>query len=367
MELYHVGNAVEKRLQEIADQKHIPLGGTIELLPLCNMNCRMCYVRQTKEEMDAQGKMLSSEQWINIAKQGQKAGVLFMLLTGGEPLLYPEFKKLYAELKRMGMILSVNTNGTLIDEGWADYFAEHGCRRLNITLYGKDDETYARLCQNSNGFTQVMRAAHLLKERNVAFRLTCSITPQNVEQMEEIYRIAHELNVPLSVATYMFPPARRKTTEQYRLTPKEAARAMLKSYQLEYPQIDMKDAAWNTLQVIKNPPKLQRHRGFVCHAGHSGFWLNWKGEMMACGMFDQPKISLLDHSFVECWKYVVEQCRVMPQCEKCRTCIKQNICQICPANMYTEENGVENCPEYVCRMTDEEIRICMEYCSDGTQ
>lgn len=359
MELYHVSNDEEKRLQAMADQKHIPLGGSIELLPLCNMSCKMCYVRQTKAEMDAAGKMLSCDQWIEIARQACKEGVLFLLLTGGEPLLYPEFRRLYHSLKQMGLVLSVNTNGTLIDEEWADFFAKEGCRRLNITLYGKDDETYARLCQNPKGFTQVMRAVELLKARHVAFRLTCSITPDNVEQMEDIYRIAKEIDAPLSVATYMFPAARRgkRILEQNRLTPEEAAHAMLKSYQLEHPEVDLRDAAYNTLMRIKEPPVLLRHEGFMCHAGHSGFWLNWKGEMMACGMFNEPKISLLEHTFQECWRHIVERCRVMPQCEECKHCIKQNICRICPASMYTETEDLSQCPEYLCRMTDEEIRI----------
>ena len=42
-------------------------------------------------------------------------GTLFILLTGGEPMLYPHFKELYTRLREMGFILTLNTNGTLID------------------------------------------------------------------------------------------------------------------------------------------------------------------------------------------------------------------------------------------------------------
>ena len=61
MELYQISNRAEKMLQIKADQEKIPLGGSLELLPLCNMNCKMCYVRQTREEMAAQGTMLSCD------------------------------------------------------------------------------------------------------------------------------------------------------------------------------------------------------------------------------------------------------------------------------------------------------------------
>ena len=68
----------------------------------------------------------------------QKAGTVFLLLTGGEPLLFPDFKTLYRRLRNLGMILTINTNGTLLDEAWADFFATYPPRRINITLYGAD-------------------------------------------------------------------------------------------------------------------------------------------------------------------------------------------------------------------------------------
>ena len=64
------------------------------------------------------------EEWTKVAEDMMKAGTLFVLLTGGEPLLYPHFRELYQKLRGLGMIVTINTNGTLIDEEWADFFAE---------------------------------------------------------------------------------------------------------------------------------------------------------------------------------------------------------------------------------------------------
>ena len=55
-----------------------------------------------------------------------------------------------------------------------------------------------QIFRNPKGFTQVMRACQLLKERNVPFRLTCSVTPENVNQLKDLFKIANELNVPFS-------------------------------------------------------------------------------------------------------------------------------------------------------------------------
>lgn len=102
----------ERSFLQKARQQHIPITGALELLPLCNMNCDMCYVRLSRSEMECQGQLRTVDEWILLAQQMQKAGTLFLLLTGGEPLLFPDFKTLYLELRNMGMILTINTNGT---------------------------------------------------------------------------------------------------------------------------------------------------------------------------------------------------------------------------------------------------------------
>ena len=53
--------------------------------------------------MQSQGRLRSLDEWISLAKQMKDAGTLFLLLTGGEPLLFPEFKELYKELQNMGI------------------------------------------------------------------------------------------------------------------------------------------------------------------------------------------------------------------------------------------------------------------------
>ena len=79
----------------------------------------------------------------------------------------------------MGMILTINTNGTLIDETWADFFAQHPPRRINITLYGTSKETYRDLCHYKDGFEKALRGIRLLRERNVDVKINGSLVRSN--------------------------------------------------------------------------------------------------------------------------------------------------------------------------------------------
>lgn len=80
--------------------------------------------------------------------------------------------------------------------------------RFNITLYGASDAAYERLCGRPM-FARVTENIRALRELGVGVKLNVSMTPYNVADMAEIYRIAQELGTPMQLATYMFPPIRR--------------------------------------------------------------------------------------------------------------------------------------------------------------
>lgn len=365
MDLFEFTNPVEAKLARKAQENRLPIGGTMELLPLCNMDCKMCYIRLSKAQMEAEGRMLSCDEWLRIAREAKEAGVLFLLITGGEPLLYPEFERLYTTLASMGFVISINTNGTLINEKWADMFGKYPCRVINITLYGTDDETYGRLCRNPKGFTQVMNAVKLLEERNIRFLFKCSLTPDNAKQIPQLHQIARDHHTELHDTGYMFPPVRKEglNTEGFiRLKAKDVAVAKMMSTEAMNPGKNIKEVALHFLQRIgkANPKKMAELEGPNCNAGRNGFWINWKGEMHACGMLNEPKASLLQHSFAESWAYITEESKKIKRCQKCDKCEYMGICPSCSASCLAETGSTDGCPEFLCEYTKELVRLCQK-------
>lgn len=364
MELYQVNSQIEQRLSIKANMAKIPLGGTLELTPMCNMDCNMCYIKQSVVNIEKLGGILPLEQWLNIAKQLKKMGTLFLLITGGEPLLYPNFKKLFAELHKMGFILQLNTNGTLIDEEMADFFLQYMPRQINITLYGANDETYKNLCHNPNGFSQVTNAIKKLNKRSIPLRITSSLTPDNIQDIEEILGFAKKHELEFSPNEYMFPTVRLYGEKRkfQRFSPEECAKVRIRSRLLMNKQTTMYEQAKLMLRQIENTKPLPDHRkGFQCKAGNSGFWLSWRGELLACGMMDKPAVDLRKSSVEEAWKKIVEECKNIRLCSECINCNKRSICNACIASCYAEASGNHNKrPQYLCDMTDQMIRLAKE-------
>ena len=55
----------------------IPLNGGFELSPVCNFSCKMCYVRKTPNQIEAEGKRLRTwQEWLALAEQCKQEGML---------------------------------------------------------------------------------------------------------------------------------------------------------------------------------------------------------------------------------------------------------------------------------------------------
>lgn len=348
------GSSIEQKLFMWAESRKEPIYGVLELTPMCNMNCDMCYVRLSREEMDNQGKMLSLERWLELAREMKDAGVLFVLLTGGEPLLYPWFKELYLELLNMGMVVTVNSNGTLMNDEWIEFFSQHKPRRINITLYSHHEEGYIKLC-HYKGYEKAVNALKKLKERNVAVKINCSLTKHNVESYEQVIDLGKELDIPVFADTYMAPATRERCRPfdfKGRLDAREAARVRIQVLRKEMGDEVFKESARLHIDLAENTPVGESKKGGMkCKAGKCSYTINWRGEMIPCVIMSTPSIDTTGKDFKDCWKEIVCKTEEIYTSEKCQQCTLRKVCNVCPTYSLLETGKYSGVPEYLCEYT----------------
>ena len=357
-------NPIEQAICNKADMHQIPIAGNIELLPLCNMDCEMCFAKMTREQMNAHAPMHTYKEWLNLAKEMTESGMIFLLLTGGEPFLYPHFKELYLGLKKMGIIVSINTNGTLIDEKIVQYLALDPPRRLNITLYGASDDTYAKLCHNPKGFTQVMNAIQLLKKNHIDIKLNCSLTPHNIHEQESIFQVANNLNLPIEMGFYMFPPIRQNNINnvQNRLSPQQAAQARLTYERLKRTPEEMNEYVSIALNTYHNYNQEEPYKlGYTCRSGNSVFWINYDGTMSACSFTNDYQIDVFKNGFKDSWNQLKKHVSHSELSKTCHRCKERILCGRCAAAAYAETGSVSGTPKYYCDLTHHYIKLLKEY------
>ena len=359
---------IEPRLTEYlhmkASRTKTPISGTFELSPLCNMDCKMCYIKMSKEKQESIARLRTKEEWIELAQNAKEKGMLFLLLTGGEPFLVKDFKELYIELHKMGFCISINSNGTMIDEDVIEWLKHYPPMRINMTLYGASNETYERLCNNPKGFTQVTKAISLLKENNIQVKLNCSVTPYNKDDLKQMMDFAQEHDLVIQATSYMFPPLRKDETkigQNDRFNAEDAAiyGAYISAYSNGFDRFkDYIESGQLALYDADDDCGVVEGDHMRCRAGITSFWMTWEGKMLPCGMIPNGGLDPWEVGFDEAWENAKNIVSEITLPVKCAGCGKKDECRACAAMVYTETGTYDKVPQYRCEMTKNYPEAC---------
>ena len=339
----------------------LPIGGNFELTARCNFDCPMCYVHLKQEDIEAQGRELTAKQWIDIARQARDAGMVFALLTGGEPFVRKDFFEIYRAMKEMGLMISINSNGSMLSGPILEKLLEDPPFRVNVSLYGGSNETYCGMC-GQPAFDRVVENIAALKAGGVDVRLNVSITPYNREDLGAICRKAEELGVHVKVASYMYPSIRvngGKYGYGDRLDPDGAGAAAVEWDQMRFTpeEFARRACAMHEYTLVEESEcAADLDEGVRCRAGSTSFWMTWDGRMLPCGMMPYPTAYPLEVGFREAWEQIRAETKKLRMPAKCGSCPKRGACAVCAAVCVTETGRFDGVPEYMCAMTDATIR-----------
>lgn len=350
------------RLFAKAEGEGIPLVGTFELTSRCTLNCKMCYIHRSQNCEEVKAKEKSTEWWLQLAREARASGMLMLLLTGGEPLLREDFKDIYLGCREMGLLMSINTNGTLVDKDMVEFFKTYPPQRLNVTLYGTSPETYQKLCGNGDAYYKAMNAITSLKEAGVNVRINYTITPLNEKDTAGAQALGESLGVAVRIVSYMFAPVRACGGEAFRLSECEAARA-----EFDWRQRSLGDSFQRYAEAVVEGKILQKAEDvgddcgerINCRAGSTTFWVTWDGEMRPCGMMTVPTVAV--NGFDDAWQEIRKARENIILPPECTNCSMRSYCDMCAAVSFAETGRFDGVPGYACKKAKELRRLCKGY------
>lgn len=346
-------SGIERKLFDLAAKNGLPAYVGFELTPYCNLSCRMCNVKEHAPGLP----VLDATAWIDIARQAAELGTLVAQITGGEPMVHPEFKKIYSGFKKCGLVVTMNSNGTQIDERMADFLAEDMPRRMNISLYGPNREVYEQLCGNPLAFDQTIRGIELLMERNIPVKINLTPNTINYPYLDEILNICKSYNLAVGMTTYMFEPLRRCGAEKqrYRLNAQQMAVATEKWDRYMYGEEQMKLRAKFCTLALERFDESRKTEGLVplrCRAATSSAWVCWDGKMNPCVDMIEPRADIRELGFAGAWEKVKEYGQTIRVPAKCSTCSLRMFCLNCGAISFHENGTFEEEPKIMCDATE---------------
>lgn len=345
---------IRKMLCQRGAAQGVPVSGIFELTPRCNLRCHMCYIRLTPEQMAPIGQELTAAQWLKLARDAKEQGLLFLLLTGGEPTLRADFPEIYESLATMGFSIAINTNGTLLTPALRQLWHRLPPAQVNVTLYGSGRQDYETLCGDGSAFDRVCDSLDWLAQEGILIHLNTTVTPENQGSLPAMEEFARQRGLELRLTAYCFPPVRRSECNAcsgfHRLEPEEAARLMIQDHLYQEGPALLKLRA----SRLSTPPQAECDLNvgdpMSCMGGRAQFWMSWNGVMTPCGMLPQPRALPLEQGFRTAWESLRHQVDTIRLCPECIACPDQATCMNCAAVTYTESGSFSGTPEYMCRL-----------------
>ena len=315
-------------MQERTREADVPYNGSFELTPLCNLDCKMCYVHL--QDPSVKHRMLSGEQWISLIQQAIDAGMMIAGLTGGEAMTHPAFWDIYMYLLNHGITTFVNTNGLLLNEEAVKRFQAYRPFQIAISLYGCDSESYVAVT-GVDVYEQVVRNIRLAIDAGLHIRI--NITPSKFMSpwTERVMALAKSFGVSV-IVNYSLIEAREDTGRKkadFDIPLEEDLRILEKRREMFSSGYSTGDHEFFMKRC--NRPHVS-DKGLYCNAGRSGFAVNWDGAMKPCLNFPRDVVCgyPLRDGFRQAWSEVNEAVKNYEVPKACHSCELNNKCHYCP-------------------------------------
>ncbi len=337
-----------------ARQTDTPIDGAFELTPLCNLDCKMCYVHLRPEQFQPGERLLTVEEWKTIIDQAIDAGMLYASLTGGECLTYPGFREIYLYLNSRGIKTSVLTNGRLLTDEMVALFAKYPPGVLQVSLYGSNEEAYEKVCGH-RAYQEVIDG--ILRAKRAGLSVVIAVTPNRYMQddIDALLIKLRELQLPYNISGVTLPAraetGRKKAEFEVDLDAFICMHCKNRTFQssLRKPDIENQEIGYMPLE---NERQL---KGLPCGGGHGTFFVNWKGAIAPCAPYSSTvHISIDEQGFEAALTQMRNRMGNYHSAAECDDCRFQNYCASCPAE---KTDCILNGPlnHMVCEKTRKEI------------
>lgn len=180
--------------------KTFPVWLICELTNRCNFACPHCY-----KEAGMDGDYLDIDKMRRIVSEF--AGFTpNIVLTGGEALMHPHIEDIL-KMTVKHFETSLMTNGYLLDR--IDIELLDRLKRLQVSMYGYDDESYYHFTKNRNGFSRLSSGLEKIRKcKDVEMVLTVDMTRENMNRLDKYVEAAIELGAPALFFGVVIPVGR---------------------------------------------------------------------------------------------------------------------------------------------------------------
>ena len=304
---------------------------------ICNLKCRHCYRGEREKDLSLVDNISIFNNFKRLPEKLNKK--IDISLTGGEAILYPNFKELCRYLRKDNLVeeLHLMTNGTIYSEELVDFFHECNIPAIQISLDGlKDNHDYIR---GNGNFEKSLENIKKYIGGGISIQVHLVLNKKNINEVFQLVDILDEIGVDTFVASHLVPIGEGFNISDILITKEE-----WKNYQDRV--FDYEREKKPRIRILKGRPTWNNYGeqyGSSCPAGINSLNILSNGDVVPCRRLPLVVGNLLTESVFSIWydNDIYWEMRDKDNLTgKCATCSDKNRCGGCRALAYAFNNGI---------------------------
>lgn len=285
-----------------AAKSRAPIAAMLELTRRCNLRCAHCYLGDQIEQHRLRDHELGTEAVKAALTEWAAGGCLYLTITGGDPLVRPDFAEIYRHARNLGMVVSVFCNGTLVTDEIVALFQELPPRKVEISLYGATAATHDGVTGISGSHARAWEGIRRLQAGGIRIALKTLLLTTNQHEIEAMELQAAELGVGFRHDAALFPCLTNGSQAPlaFRVSPAEAVR-----HDMATPE---RRQMWRE-KIARTAAHPEDGRLYTCSAGLTSFHADPFGALFPCLMAMNFRYETRGRSFQEVWAGELEEIR----------------------------------------------------------
>lgn len=296
-----------------------PVNIQLELTEACNLQCRFCY--------NSQQPIMGAKHY-EIIDRLLKENVMEIVLTGGEPMLHPEFLEILERCTKEFIKVQIQTNGTYITPVLAKRFEALGVHSVNISLHGAAN-TNDYLTKIKGSYQKALDGMKAILSTQVILVSNFVLTNKNIDEFPAHVDFLHNLGVRSFTLTRFSPTGIGSNAASLAITKEQLLSVLDFVHQKHQAEPTTSFLLANSIPRCVLPRHLQYHCNY-CHFGASRFYIDVNGNVLTCGMSRVRLGNILENTFKEIKSHSkIYHDQIIGESfpEKCKTCADFTCCR----------------------------------------
>jgi len=278
----------------------------LELTYRCNLNCFFCY-----NDLELRGRELRWEDYERLLADLAEMQVMFLTLSGGEPLASPNFWDVGRRGRELGFVVRLKSNGHAVDAELARRLkAEVDPYNVEVSLHGARGGTHDRQTRVPGSFDRLVENLEAMKAAGLRVLLNATLTRFNEDEVEEMFALADGLGVRLRFDPVVTPRDDGDRGPLAITASKEGVERLFRV--LDKRQQERFQAGQEALVEVgqHNDAGLPRAPGKNCGAGANNVAIDPFGNVYPCVQWRRGVGNVHERSIREIWTASRELARV---------------------------------------------------------